>query len=99
MTDSTFSYRLTRLFSLLSHETKLNYYDRILMYKNLLEHTLDPELKDLYESVLTNLHSYYKESVLRNNDHELNTIYNLLCRMFGIYLRSNLFHFICHLDF
>jgi len=80
MTDSTFSYRLTHLFSLLSRETELNYYDRILMYKNLLEHTLDPELKDLYESVLTNLHSYYKESVLRNNDHELNTIYNLLGR-------------------
>lgn len=80
MTSSTFSYRLTHLFSLLSRETELNYYDRILMYKNLLEHTSDPELKDLHESVLTNLHSYYKERVFCNNDHELNTIYSLLGR-------------------
>ena len=76
----TFSYRLTHLCSTLNKETELNYYDRILMYKNLLEQTLDPELKDLHTDVLTNLRSYYKESVLRNNDHELNTIYSLLER-------------------
>lgn len=80
MNNLTFSYRLTHLFSLLSKETELNYYDRILMYKNLLEHTSESELKDLQASVLTDLHSYYKESVFRNNDHELNTIYNLLGR-------------------
>jgi hypothetical protein len=80
MTNLSFSYQLTHLFSLLSKETELNYYDRILMYKDLLEHTLDAELKDLHTSVLENLHSYYKEIVFRNNDHELNTIYNLLGR-------------------
>lgn len=78
MANSTFSYRLTHLFSLLSRETELNYYDRISMYKHLLEYTLDPELKDLHKSVLTSLNSYYKEITFRNNCHEIHTICSLL---------------------
>lgn len=78
MNNQSFSSRITKLFSLLSNETLLVHYDRILMYKELLEHTTEPELKDLHISVVTSVHSYYREIVLRNNNYELDTMYTVL---------------------
>jgi len=78
MTNPIFSFRMKHLFSLLTNETKLKYYDRILMYKDLLELTTDLELKDLNTSIITSLNSYYREIVLRNNNYELNIMYTVL---------------------
>ena len=78
MTNPSFSSSIKNLFSLLSNETVLKHYDRILMYKNLLEHTTDPELKDLRTSVLISLNEYYREIVARNNNYEINTIHAVL---------------------
>lgn len=78
MTNSCFSSRITNLFSLLSNETTLKHYDRILMYKDLLEHTTELELKDLNVSIITCLNSYYREIVLRNNSHDLDIMHIVL---------------------
>lgn len=78
MINPSFSSRITHFFSLLSNETRLKHYDRISMYKDLLENTTDSELRDLHISVKESLLLYYQEIVLRNNQHELNMMYNML---------------------
>lgn len=78
MTNSTFSSLITNLFFQLSNENKLVHYERLLMYKNLLEQTKNSELKDLHTDVVTSLHSYYQEIVVRNDNHEIDMLYNVL---------------------
>lgn len=86
MNSSNFSSRMNKLFSLLSNETSLRHYDRLLMYKELLEHTTTPELKDLHTDVMSSLYEYYQEVLSRasfssfnvENNNDLNTMYNVL---------------------